>query len=288
MASGIQFNQFLPSLTKDDEKLNDYLTILKYITKYFNEPKYIKKGLPSEEIYSIKTIVYGGFIRDIIAGKTDINDIDLYIHKSTGGFDGFSMNEFTRLLYSLNKYLEDNLPSLDEYPFKYEIQHQQYKYIDIYNDKNFDMYGNFKIIVLKGDIKYSFDISCNINSSDIRNNNTNLFDKLCDYTVNNLMTSVFINKYNNELVFGNLDIRCNTLTGNRYKGKQYTIDDIINHIQANIAIKYDYQYIINTYCDYLESIKDKATIITIDYKEKMQKTMNNRTIKIRSYNYSII
>lgn len=276
--------------SEQDNKLNNYMEILKYIVKYNTSKFYYKKGQITEIQYSVKTTVYGGFICDIIQSNhiNGITDIDLFIEPTPNFY--WSLSNFRRHVTELAIYLKDNLPD------KYDVKITLYPINCI--SKLIDTYGNYKIIITEkndninntkecdtedsNDITYIFDISTNVNTLDFKHKTTDLYNNLADYTTNNLKIPVYINTISNTVEFGDLQIRCNKLT------PSYDIQDIIQHIQSNIAKKYDYDEVIRNYVRTLNSFNSShLSEKEKDYEKYMKDKMIERRIKMINKGYSI-
>lgn len=288
------FNDTIKS--EQNNKLNNYMEILKYIIKYNTSKFYYKKGQITEIQYSVKTTVYGGFIRDIISGYIQSNhnncitDIDLFIEPTPNFY--WSLSNFRRHVTELSIYLKDNLPD------KYNVKITLYPINCI--SKLIDTYGNYKIIITEknnidnddnteecdtedsNEITYTFDISTNVNTLDFKHKTTDLYNNLSDYTTNNLKIPVYINTISNTVEFEDLQIRCNKLT------PSYDIQDIIQHIQSNIAKKYDYDEVIRNYVRTLNSFNSPhLSEEEKDYEKYMKNKMIERRTKMINKGYSI-
>lgn len=265
-----------------NNRLLNYIEILIYIVKFNSSKFYYNKGQINEESYTYKTTMYGGSIRNILYAddldeettnnsKQYINDIDLYIEATPKHH--LSLNGFVSHLTKLNAYLDKSLPK------NYKVEIQFYKCDCI--SKLIDVYGNYKIVVYDmGDKsknnKYTFDITCNVNITDDKYENTNLFKNLADYTVNNLKIPLYVNKLNNTLLFGQLQIRCQKLT------PYYSVQDIIQHIQSGITVQYNYKEFVDKYVKTLSKYNSKGSSTnSIDYYKYMNEKMKDRKDKIK-------
>jgi hypothetical protein len=240
-----------------------YLIILRYITKYFQKQFTWHKGLPNQHTYSLIPHIFGGFIRDIIKGKNTTNDCDIFI-KTTNKSICLSLNNFRDIIINLNIYLKKELPGV------YEVIEQEYPLNDHY--KVFETYGHYKVIVKNNENNeiYTFDISTQINNFD-EMHITNMFTNLVDYSINNLMCSVCLTQ-SKKLLFGNLELRVKNI--NSRNKKHYSVDEIIYHILSGIAVEYNYFDYLKKYSESFcieqeKEIYDKLLSTAIERRDKL-------------------
>ena len=153
-----------------------------YITKYLNEVKSAFTSIDDD----IKMIIYGGFVRDLIADKP-FNDIDIYIQNLS-----ISANTCNNIL---SKDIRKRFSKIDDVK-DVEILSKISPSAERYS------YGSYKIkITLNDDILIIFDISLVING-----HRKIIFNKTCDYSVNNLCVEYTGNE---DEPFKNLHLRIN-------------------------------------------------------------------------------
>jgi hypothetical protein len=153
-----------------------------YITKYLNEVKSAFTSINDD----IKMIIYGGFVRDLIADKP-FNDIDIYIQNLS-----ISANTCN---YILSEDIEKRLDKMDDV--------KDVKILSkISPGAERCSYGSYKIkITLNDDSLIIFDSSLVING-----HRKIIFNNICDYSVNNLCVEYTGNE---DEPFKNLHLRIN-------------------------------------------------------------------------------
>jgi hypothetical protein len=204
-----------------------------YLTDFLNEIKVVFSSIRN----NIKMIVFGGFIRDLIIGD-EFNDIDIYI-------DNMSISANT-CLYIIKNKIKKSFSKFDN------IKNIIIDF-NVFPDTR-DIYGTYKITLLLDDDKeIIFDISLIINSQ-----KKIIFNKTCDYSVNNLCAEFSDEK---DKPFKNLSLRISNETPN--------IETTIEHIKNKILIP-------------IISVDDLSDLIIIDLKYfyNVNERNNKKVIKV--------
>lgn len=258
------------------EELMDYLLILRYIADYCNEEYILNPGVATEKRFTFDLVLYGGFIRDIIAGKKHFNDMDLFINTTNDII--FSDSKWYFVIEKIKRYLTEKLPA-------------HFTVKDIVRPRRVHMpcidshYGHYKFIIEKmsfyGNIvEYNFDITANISTDEYNNVLFGNEFSYCDYSVNNLMTHVGMQN-----MFSELMIRCPHIL-HFWSETPSTVSDIIKDIKSRNAVVYNIKEIKSNTLSKISRLLSDNQII--EAKEKDIIINKQRKEKLISNGYKII
>jgi hypothetical protein len=216
----MRLSDFFPSASATSTRLSSFMTILFLIVKFLEIPERKHKGK------SFKTTIFGGFVRDIIAGCVP-SDVDLFLCPN-GSSKLMSLTDFQYLFGGLLEWLKEELKE----DSRYVLITTAYDFKKNCRTVLRDSYGHFKITIHDNvlDVDLNFDFCAVIAEKPA------LFENLCDLTVNNLCCAVFTHPESG-IVFDDLKLRVPHLK--IFPSVVCDVEDIISHCRSKVLYDYD-------------------------------------------------